>query len=249
MQIKPLSDVTRTVEEKFPWWRFYEPSLEIPKAQNAQLDIRPDVWDLGLWIDPQEERIAKTFASICENSGLVARAAFIPDDPMNVIDLAGIGCGGLLAGVMPLFERACRCKIGFKELNEDPSMSFRQFVRLVKERVSVFPPAPEPRRRKDIPKGDQNWRMGWFTFLFPSLIYLFVAFVVYVIWQVRRLPCREWVVYPLWAVMIGIPVFRHGLVWAIRRGVCYVFPAGVLALLAVGKIPDTGLYALVISMF
>lgn len=138
--IEPLTRTYEETRKRLPWWRrmFYSRAVSHLTVLNRILAQRPPVWGVGLWPDPESEKIAKRLAESISEFADVPKPAFIPADLLSVINGLEDEWGAvsyLLIGVEGLYG----CKIDMEELLENPKMTFGDFVQIVKSRKTKSP--------------------------------------------------------------------------------------------------------------
>lgn len=138
IKIRPLSvghvEFERNFEQKHPFLSLFIHDYGCdwyPNVLNRTLRRRPDVWNVGHWANSESETVAKSIAGICEQTGLVTRAAFVPDDKVRVINDIGLEVG-LMPVVRPLIEFLFSCKLGVEEVDAHTDMSFGEFVERIR---------------------------------------------------------------------------------------------------------------------
>ena len=107
-----------------------------PGILNRMLRRRPKVWQKGYWLDCGSERVARLIAKICEDTGLVSRATFVPADKVRVINDLGLEVG-LMPVIRPLIEWRFSCRLGPEEVDVHTDMSLGEFVERIRNRTGT----------------------------------------------------------------------------------------------------------------
>ena len=107
-----------------------------PGILNRMLRRRPKVWQRGYWLDSETERFARLIAEICEDTGLVSRAAFVPADKVRVINDLGLEVG-LMPVIRSSIECSFSCSLGPEEVDANTDMTFGEFVERIRNRTGT----------------------------------------------------------------------------------------------------------------
>lgn len=182
---------------------FYNPSGARRKEINRQLELRPEVWGVGLWPDEKSESIARKIGELICRVGGLKRNAFIPDDPL--IDINAIEYEwGLFADVSGYLNQDFGCWIAHVEWEDLTSKTFGDLVRIVKEREGTS------LRSECVPFSmvgwfktfGLNWLAGWLSWLFIIFLLAVTFLLVFVVMRSCGLDDeRVLVTCIIWAVL------------------------------------------------
>lgn len=143
IDIKPLSigcaEYKRDFEQKHPVLSMLMHDYGCdwyPGVLNRMLRRRPEVWQCGYWLDRETERVARLIAEICEDTGLVSRAAFVPADKVRVINDLGLEVG-LMPVIRPSIECLFSCRLGPEEVDAHTDMTLGEFVERIRNRTGT----------------------------------------------------------------------------------------------------------------
>ena len=199
VKVKPLKEMGK---ESCPFYRSEEGFAR--DSLLRQCARRPEVWDVGLWPDVGSENVAKIIAHLFEVEDENLRAAFVPNDPFNVLFDFNLTFGKF--ELLPTVFRMFDCRIEEDEFAAQPNMTFGEFVSQIVARKRKMPEVPQMRACGDRRLGRDPVELV----VLMGALSILCSWIVKYIWYAHGYPYVSVVIVLIWALLVGGLFFRHG---------------------------------------
>jgi len=210
-------------EEKCP---FYRSEIGFKRDLLVRQCVRrPEVWGVGLWPDVATENVAKIIAHLFENEDKNLRAAFVPNDPFEVLYEYNTMFGRF--ELLPTVFRMFGCCVEEGEFSMHPNMTFGEFVGMIGARKQKMPAVP-----KMAAYGERGFgRDPVELVVLIAVLNVLCSWGVKYVWYTKGYSCDSLVIAAVWIVLFGGFLLRRGLRYAMLNVGSYVGPIAAVALL------------------